>query len=106
MGKPKSRYARKPDKNQPMIVEAADKAGLSYYLSFRWGQGFPDIIVGGEMPCPKCFHRFPQNKLVEIKGEEGELTPEEEVFFDDWLGKGGQVDIVRTPEGLYQVCGR
>ncbi len=79
------RWSAKADENQAEIVEALRRAGASVQTLHRLGQGVPDLLVGYQG----------RNLLMEIKGEKGKLTTEEERFFEDW---SGQVAVVRSAE--------
>jgi len=76
------RRVAKVDANQPEIVAAFRKVGASVLHLHQVGSGCPDILIG--------YHGF--NILVEIKDgskppSERRLTEDEEVFFDNWIGK-------------------
>lgn len=76
-------------------------AGCSVRATHTQGGGFPDLVVGRVMPCPHCQRHFPQTKLIEVKGEGGNLTPDQETFHGGWRG---HVAIARTvEEALAQV---
>lgn len=80
--------AKRIDQNQPDMVKAFRKAGMTVQILSDVGKGCPDILVG---------YRG-QNYLVEIKNGNKKLTPHEEVFFANWKG---QVIILRS---LDDVC--
>ncbi|MFH1027257.1 MAG: hypothetical protein V1791_04570 [Pseudomonadota bacterium] len=71
------RLAARVDRNQPEIVDALRKAGYSVLHLHRLGHGVPDLLVGWGDDF---------SILVEIKSEEGELTPDEERFISEWRG--------------------
>lgn len=87
------RYAAKVDANQAEIVDALRQVGASVYPTFRVGHGFPDIVCG--------FGN--QTFFLEVKTEQGKLTPDEAEFIDDWRGR--PVAIVRTPEDALRAIG-
>jgi Holliday junction resolvase len=82
--------ACKIDKNQPEIVKALRDAGATVQILSAVGKGCPDILVGinGE------------NKLMEIKFENGKLTEDQVVWHGSW---NGSVSIVRSVEDAIQV---
>ena len=69
---------KRTDENQIEIVKTLRQTGISVAVTSNLGDGFPDIVTGGLMPCPHCSKKFPQTKLVEIKSEKG-ILPEPEV---------------------------
>ena len=77
---------KRTDENQPEIVKTLRQLGLSVAVTSNTGNGFPDIVTGGPMPCPHCGKKFPQNKLVEIKTEKGKLTDDQKTFHSCWRG--------------------
>ena len=81
------------DKNQASIVKALRQAGATVTLLSAVGGGVPDLIAG--------FRK--KNYLVEIKGDKGKLTPDQEVWHEEWKG---QVAIVRTEEEGLKLIGR
>lgn len=88
------RFAAKADRNQPEIVAALKAAGC-------------DVMFVGK-PVDLLVARAGVNFLLEVKvpkgkGEPGgKLTPEQEVFFNNWRG---QKAVVRTPEEALQAVG-
>ena len=95
--------AGKPDTNQAEIVEGLRDIGLSVWITSGLGDGFPDLTVGAEMPCPHCKKYFRQNVLVEIKYGKAELTMAEKFWHGGWRG---QVGVARTLEEALRLCGR
>ena len=77
------RWAAKVDANQHAIVKALRWRGATVHLLHREGRGCPDLLVGF----------LGHNLLLEVKTKDGELTPREAEWHDDWRG---QVSIVRT----------
>ena len=77
------RWAAKVDANQHAIVKALRWRGATVHLLHREGRGCPDLLVGF----------LGHNLLLEVKTKDGELTPREAKWHDEWRG---QVDIVRT----------
>lgn len=87
------RYDARRDINQPEIVAALrDVPGISVALTYRLGQGYPDLTVG--------FRRA--NYLIEIKNGDADLTPDEKVFHAGWQG---QIAIARTIEEALEIVG-
>mgnify|MGYP001278444731 CR=1 FL=1 len=86
------RYAARADRNQQEIINALRKAGATVRSIHRLGQGLPDLLVG----------KSGKNYLIEIKTEDGELTPDEIEFMDNW---DGQAAIVRTATDALRVIG-
>jgi hypothetical protein len=75
----------KIDRCQPEIVKALRDAGATVAITSQVGKGFPDIVVG--------YNEV--NYLMELKVEDGKLTPDQRVFHSQWNGK---VHIVRTSQ--------
>lgn len=96
-------WAKKRDGNENEIVDLLRAYGYSVELLFRVGGGVPDLLVGGEMPCPYCGHHFKQNKLVEVKTADGKLDERQEKWHGEWKG---QVDIARQQEDCERIIGR
>ena len=68
--------AHKVDANQAEIIAAFRELGCSVHDCSGVGDGFPDLVVG----------LVGVNLLVECKTGTGELTPEQERFFQEWRG--------------------
>lgn len=98
-----TRYARQIDKNQTPIAGMLEMLGYSTFDMHRLGCGFPDLAVGGMMPCPHCGQLFPQTRLIEIKNGVLRFTDPEKTFFDTWRG---QVAWARNLEEALGVLGR
>ena len=84
------RRAARVDDNQPAIVQALRNMGCSVQPLHTVGGGCPDLLVGWEE----------KNYLMEIKDgskipSAQKLTPQQEKFFDEWLG---QRVVVTSPE--------
>ena len=81
--------AKRVDANQSEIVAALRKFGASVWDTHEIGHG-PDIIVGwsGKVFC------------MEIKTEEGTLTPSEKKFRESWRGN---YYVIRSIEDALQV---
>jgi hypothetical protein len=77
--------AAKIDRNQPEIVKALRDAGATVQILSTVGKGCPDLLVG--------YNEV--NYLLEVKYEDGKLTPDQRVFHSQWNGK---VHIVRTSQ--------
>ena len=82
------RRAGRTDANQKEIVDALRRAGASVHVTSSVGGGFPDLVVG--------FRG--KNYLMEVKDPKAAkplLTPDEQVFLENWTG---DVRIVMSPE--------
>ena len=82
------RIRAKVDSNQKKIVTALRRCGFSVLHLHQLGKGAPDILVGAKG----------RNFLFEIKdGEKAKsqqkLTPDEEIFFNEWRG---QVNLIKS----------
>jgi hypothetical protein len=71
---------KRADTNQPAIVTAMRQTGYTVHHTYELGKGFPDLLVSGGRLGDR-------NVLVEVKGERGTLTPQEEAFFREWPGE-------------------
>ncbi|HMN10754.1 MAG TPA: hypothetical protein PKD55_00350 [Bellilinea sp.] len=89
-----SRYRRRTDKNQKVLVDILREVGFTISLTHTLGRGFPDLVVGGM----RRDIWEPIIVLVEVKSEDGTLTPEEEEFFSQWAGY--PVYCIKTPGEL------
>jgi hypothetical protein len=85
-------YAKKVDANQAEIVSVLRDTGASVLVLSRVGQGCPDLAVG--------FRGF--TYFLEVKSENGKLTPAEKSFFDSWKGRAA---IVRSPDDALRAIG-
>lgn len=85
-------YARSIDANQTEIIHALEQIGATVRTLQLEAQGLPDIIVG----------HAGVNYLLEIKTEDGELTPAQVEFFIAWKG---QKAIIRTAVEALAVLG-
>jgi hypothetical protein len=94
---------KRTDKNQVEIVETLRRVGLSVAVTSGVGCGFPDLVIGGVMPC-MCGsgRRVRQTKIVEVKTTSGILTPDQEEFHAAWRG---QLDIARSPDEVLRMTG-
>lgn len=88
----KPEYARKKDTNQAIIQEAITRAGYVCQDFSAVGNGVPDLLVKSKAD------RF---VFLEVKTEDGKLTPKERAFFA--LFQGAPVDIARSPEEALDV---
>lgn len=88
-----SKYARKVDDNQSTIVSALRGVGQQVVLMHAVGGGFPDII--------SC--RNGQSHFIEIKSDQGRLTPAQKVFFEAW--RGPPIHIVRSVDDALIAVG-
>lgn len=84
--------ARRVDRNQTEIVQALRACGASVHITARYGEGFPDLVVGFG---GRTF-------LLEIKTATGQLTEDEREFIDNWRG---HVAIVRNETDALMVVG-
>lgn len=84
--------AAKVDQNQPEIVAALRKAGISVQSTATIGKGFPDLIAAKGDQC----------WLIEVKMPKGTLTPDQQRFLSEWKGT---VHIARTVEDALQIVG-
>jgi hypothetical protein len=106
------RYDAKTDKNHTDLVSSIrDIPNYSVSDLSGAGGGVPDLLLGGDMPCPCCGFKFKQNKLAEIKRElvkgkvfasQSKLNPLQVEWHDTWLG---QVAVVRTLDDVLEVMG-
>jgi Holliday junction resolvase len=88
---------RRIDENQPKIVEALRRIGLSVAITSTVSNGFPDIIVGHKNT----------NYMIELKDgskipSKQKLTPEEIDFHDKWKG---QIATCNSLEQVLEVIG-
>ncbi len=90
------------DSNQGQIVEDLRRVGMSVHVTSNVGDGFPDLVTGGIMPCPLCRRRFRQTKLIEVKSQVGILTPDQQEFHHIWRG---QLDVARTSDEALRIVG-
>lgn len=67
---------KRADANQARIVAALRKAGATVVSLHTIGKGCPDLLVGYRT----------KNYLLEIKTEDGKLTPDQQQFFNTWHG--------------------
>lgn len=95
---------KRVDANQTKLVQVARQLGLSVAITSGVGQGFPDIVVGGQMPC-LCGsgRRATQTKIVEIKTATGILTPDQKEFHQIWRG---QIDTIRSEDDVLYLIGQ
>ena len=84
------RHRPKKDTNHDEIVLALRSAGASVQSLAAMGDGVPDVL------CGYCG----QNFLLEVKTDDGKLTPDEAKWHDDWRGS---VHVVRTIEDALRV---
>jgi hypothetical protein len=90
---PRTKHAGKVDINQPEIVQALRKAGASVLSLASLGQGVPDLLVAD--PHGKYW-------MLEVKGEHGKLTADQELWIYRWTGP---VYIVRSADEALRVIG-
>jgi hypothetical protein len=80
------RIRMRVDLNQTKLVAELRKMGFSVEHTYLIGHGFPDICIGGMVPCNECGHEILQNVLVEIKQPGKDLSPEQKKFHSKWRG--------------------
>lgn len=84
--------AARIDANQPVIVEALRKAGVSVQSTAGIGKGFPDLV------CAKGNQVW----IIEIKTATGKLTPDQIEFIAAWRGV---VHIARSVDDALRIVG-
>ena len=84
--------AAKVDLNQPEIVAALRKCGISVHSTAAIGKGFPDLV------CAKGDKAW----LIEVKGPKGKLTDDQVEFIGAW---GGVVHIARSVDDALKIVG-
>lgn len=84
------RTAARRDSNEGEIVSALEAVGCS--VTRLSAKGVPDLIVG----------RQGVTYLMEVKERKGELTADQEIFFENWQGHAA---IVRTVEDALREVG-
>lgn len=87
------RRAAKRDDNEPLIVQAIQSAGWTVIRVSS--PGFPDLA------CAKDGLFVP----LEVKSDDGDLTPAQEKTFTELANAGVQVPVVRGPSSALQVLG-
>lgn len=92
----------KVDLNQSEIESALHDAFMSTVSLAPIGSGCPDLLVGGSMPCSQCGKKVKQNKLIEVKSENGRLTTDQKNFMATW---DGQIAVARTIDEALRLCG-
>ena len=91
------RRAARTDANQGLIVQAAEQAFCSVLQLHQVGGGCPDLILG------RKGRYGPENLLVEVKTDDGTLTPDQIRFHREWRG---QKAIVRSVDELLKLLHR
>lgn len=89
--------AKRVDDNQKVIVRQLRQLGVSVQHLHTVGDGCPDLLLGFR----------DKNYLIELKDARKKpsakkLTPDEEIFFNDWRG---QVNKCETLEEIIKVIG-
>jgi hypothetical protein len=69
-------FARRTDANHAELKGYFERLGCSVHDASRLGEDFPDLIV--------ALHK--QTVLVEVKSENGKLTPGQIRFRREWKG--------------------
>lgn len=90
------RYAAKIDDNQPAIVKALERAGVSVQSI---GKPVDLLYHNPHARCPHCNERLPEGKtgILEVKNPDGKdkITTEQAEFMARWPGP---VPVARTEE--------
>lgn len=86
------RRAAKIDLNQPAIVEALRAVGVSVVSLASIGNGCPDLLAA----------KGDKAWLIEVKGPNGKLTPDQTEFMLNW---SGTVHIVRSTDEALRLVG-
>jgi hypothetical protein len=95
---------KRVDANQTKLVQLFRQVGLSVAITSGVGDGFPDSVIGGLMPCAcGSGRRVKQTKIVEIKTPKGILTSDQQEFHQIWRG---QIDTIRSEEEALGLVGR
>lgn len=98
------RNAAKKDGNQDELVAILKAYGFSVEKRLaRLGEGVPDLLVGGDAPCPHCGMPFPQNFIIEVKQPGHNLRENQEKWHDHWKG---QKAVARTQADIERIIGR
>lgn len=83
-------YAKRVDANQTELVRWLRSQGASVHPMSRMGEGFPDLLVGF----------MGVNILIEVKTEDGSLTPAQIKWH---AACRGTVHIARTIEDCQRI---
>lgn len=86
------RHHGKIDLNQPAIVEALRKVGVSVVSLASIGQGCPDLLAA----------KGDRAWLIEVKGPKGKLTEDQQRFILNW---SGTVHMVRSVDDALRLVG-
>ena len=90
------RRAAKIDDNQPAIVKALERAGVSVESI---GKPVDLLFHNPHARCPHCNERLPDGKtgILEVKNPDGKdtITGDQAEFMASW---SGPVPVVRTEE--------
>lgn len=92
------RRAAKKDANHNEIAQALRDVGYLVAETHQIGQGFPDLVCAG-------VHRrtgYRGTWLIEIKSDDGTLTPDEIKFHEQWAD---YVYVIRTKDEAYRLVG-
>lgn len=81
---------KRVDRNQAEIVKTARELGASVADIHEVGRGVPDLVIGYKGV----------NLLVEVKSDSGRLTPTQERFISQWMGR---VYIVKSSDDLKKL---
>jgi hypothetical protein len=80
------------DNNHKDILKCADKFGYRYWVTADLKHGFTDTLIQSKSGVLV---------LVEIKGKDEDLTPDEKIFFQEW--HESPVEIARTCEEFLEI---
>ena len=83
----------KTDGNQTDIMQALRAAGFYVFDCSRMGRGFPDLLINS----------YARVVLMEVKTQEGRLTPAEAKFHAEYKG---ELYIVRSVEDALIAMGK
>lgn len=95
------RVASKIDLNQPRIVQSLRHMGFHVWHTYEVGFGGPDVVVTGWNNRTERVEAL----LVEIKAEEGRLTPDEVRWHKEYP-EGGPLIVARSEEDVLRWFGR
>lgn len=88
-------------------MRALRDSGVSVQSLAALGCGVPDLLVGGQAPCPNCLRRIPQNMLAEVKDgtlppSHRRLTEDEQNFHALWRGP---IVVVESIDAALRMVG-
>lgn len=95
-------YRKRTDQNEADIVAYARALGFSVERLYYVGRGVPDLLVGGNMPCPHCHQLFWQERLIEVKQPGKPLRENQRKWWEGW---NHEPRIAHTPEDFDAIVG-